>query len=188
MVADFDERAGDYPAAIERLEAAIETNQSLLGGFTGSLQAHLGWVLLHDGQRERAETVFESALDSARRVRHSMVLFQAQAGLAAIHRLHGRDDAAYAAASEALELYGAGGFRRFRNRVDPTADLKAGAAVCCEVLAAMFAEGDEPERAATLLTDADRLRIESGVEIPGFLQDDVARARVAAFAALGSEA
>ena len=103
MVADFDERAGDYPAAIERLEAAIETNESLLGGFTGSLQAHLGWVLLHDGQRARAEAVFEVALDSARRVRHTMVLFQAQAGLAAIHRLHGRHDAAVAAASEALE-------------------------------------------------------------------------------------
>ena len=50
MVADFDERAGDYPAAIKTLEAAIETNESLLGGFTGSLQARLGWVLLHDGQ------------------------------------------------------------------------------------------------------------------------------------------
>ena len=61
MVADFDERAGDYPAAIQRLEAAIETNESLLGGFTGSLQAHLGWVLLHDDQRGRAETVFEGA-------------------------------------------------------------------------------------------------------------------------------
>ena len=94
MVADFDERAGDYPAAIRRLEAAIETNESLLGSFTGSLQAHLGWVLLYDGQRARAETVFEVALGSARRVRHVMVLFQAQAGLAAINWLHGRHDAA----------------------------------------------------------------------------------------------
>ena len=50
MVADFDERAGDYRAAIATLEAAIATNESLLGGFTGSLQARLGWVLLHDGQ------------------------------------------------------------------------------------------------------------------------------------------
>ena len=37
MVADFDERAGDYAAAIKALEAAIETNEALLGGFTGSL-------------------------------------------------------------------------------------------------------------------------------------------------------
>ena len=88
MVADFDERAGDYPAAITTLEAAIATNESLLGGFTGSLQARLGWVLLHDGQLERAETMYQRALDSARRVRHTMVIFQAQAGMAALHRLH----------------------------------------------------------------------------------------------------
>ena len=166
MVADFDERAGDYPAAIMRLEAAIETNESLLGGFTGSLQAHLGWVLLHDGQRARAESVFEVALDSARRVRHTMVLFQAQAGLAAIYRLQGRHDDAVTFVSEALELYRADGFRRFRNRVDPTSDLQAAAAVCCEVLATTWAERDEPKRAATLLADADRLRTESGVKHP----------------------
>ncbi len=88
MVADFDERAGDYPAAIATLEAAIATNESLLGGFTGSLQARLGWVLLHDGQLERAEAVYQRALESARRVRHTMVIFQAQAGMAALHRLH----------------------------------------------------------------------------------------------------
>ena len=29
MVADFDERAGDYPAAIATLEAAIATNDAL---------------------------------------------------------------------------------------------------------------------------------------------------------------
>ena len=39
MVADFDERAGDFPAAIEALDAAIETNDELLGGFTGALLA-----------------------------------------------------------------------------------------------------------------------------------------------------
>lgn len=184
MVADFDERAGDYPAAIERLEAAIETNESLLGGFTGSLSAHLGWVLLHDGQRARAESVFEGALDTARRVSHTMVLFHAQAGLAAIHRLDGRNDDAVTCASEALELYRADGFRRFRNRVDPWYDLQAAAAVCNEVLAVTWAERDEPERAAELLADADRLRVESGVAVPAFLADDVARARAAASAAL----
>ena len=80
-----------------------------------------------------------------------MVLFQALTGLAALHRLHGRDDDAAAAATEALELYRAGGFRRFRNRIDPKTDLQAAAAVCCDVLAAIAAERDEPERAATLL-------------------------------------
>ena len=39
MVADFDERAGDFPAAIKALEAAIATNEELLGGFTGALLA-----------------------------------------------------------------------------------------------------------------------------------------------------
>ena len=107
---------------------------------------------------------------SARRVRHTMVIFLAQAGLAVLHRLHGRDDAAVEAATEALELYRAGGFRRFRNRIDPNADLQAAAAVCCEVLAAIAAERDEPERAATLLGQADRLRADAGVEVPAFQQ------------------
>ena len=188
MVADFDERAGDYPAAIATLEAAIATNESLLGGFTGSLQARLGWVLLHDGQLERAETVYERALDSARRVRHTMVLFQTQAGLAALHRLHQRDDDAIDAATEALELYRAGGFRRFRNRVDPTADLRTAAAVCCEVLAVIAAEREEPERSAAMLGQADGLRNDTGVGIPAFLQHDVARAREASIVALGRDA
>jgi tetratricopeptide (TPR) repeat protein len=188
MVADFDERAGDFPAAIKRLEAAIETNEALLGGFTGSLQARLGWVLLHDGRVGEAEAVYQRSLESARRVRHTMVLFQAQGGLAALYRLHRRDDAAAAAAAEALELYRADGFRRFRNRIDPKTDLLATAAVCCEVLAAIAAERDEPEQAATLLGQADRLRAESGVEVPAFQHDDVVRARDAAAEALGPAA
>jgi predicted ATPase/DNA-binding SARP family transcriptional activator len=188
MVADFDERAGDYPAAITTLEAAIETNESLLGSFTGSLQARLGWVLLHDGQLERAEAVYRRALDSARRERHTLVVFQAQAGLAALHRIHRRDDAAVEAANEALDLYRADGFPRFRNRIDPTSDLRAAAAVCCQVLAAVAAERDEPERAATLLGEADRLQEWSGLEVPAFQHDVAAEARQAAGAALGPDA
>ena len=177
MVADFDERAGDYPAAIRTLEAAIATNESLLGGFTGSLEARLGWALLHDGQTTRAEAVFQRALDGARRVQHTMVIFQAQAGLAVLHRLQRRDDDAVDAAAEALDLYRAGGFRRFRNRIHPTRDLDAAAAACWEILAGVAAEGDEPDDAATLLGHADRLRVESGVSIPDFLHDDVAATR-----------
>lgn len=188
MVADFDERAGDYPAAIKTLEAAIETNESLLGGFTGSLEARLGWVLLHDGQLARAEAVYQRALGMARRVRHTMVLFQAQGGFAVLHRLHGRDDAAVDAATEALELYQANGFPLFRNRIDPATHLQATAAICCEVLAAIAVERDEAERAAALLGSADRLRDESGVEVPAFQHADVTRARKAAVAALGSDA
>ena len=103
MVADFDERAGDYPAAIKALEAAIATNETLLGGFTGSLLARLGWVLLQDGEPTRAEAVYQRALDSARRVQHTTVVFLALTGVAALHRIHGRNRAAAAAATEALE-------------------------------------------------------------------------------------
>jgi tetratricopeptide (TPR) repeat protein len=188
MVADFDERAGDYPAAIATLETAIATNESLLGGFTGSLQARLGWVLLHDGQLGRAETVYGRALESARRVRHTMVIFQAQAGMAALHRLHRRNDDAVDAATEALELYRAADFRRFRNRIDPTADLRAAAAVSCAVLAVIAAERNEAERSATLLGRADELRNDTGVGIPAFVQEDVACARAAASSALGHDA
>jgi len=188
MVADFDERAGDYPAAISTLEAAIATNQSLLGGYTGSLHARLGWVLLHDGQSAHAEVTYQRALDLARRVRHVMVLFQAQAGMAVLHRLHHRDDAAVKAATEALDLYRTHGFRLFRNRIDQNTDLQSSAAVCYEVLAAIAAERDEPERAAMLLGQADHLRVESGVEVPAFQVETVSGARTAAIEALGAEA
>ncbi len=173
MVADFDERAGDFPAAIQCLEAAIAVNATLLGGFTGSLEARLGWVLLHDGQVVRARTVYDRALEGARRVQHAMVIFQALAGLAVIARLERRDDDAVAGAGEALDRYRAGGFRRFRNRVDPTRDLDEAAAVCCEVLAAIAAERDERTRAAALLGRADDLRDTCGVAVPAFLADMV---------------
>ncbi len=177
LVADFDERAGDYPAAIATLDAAIETNAALLGSFTGSLHARLGWALLQDGQLERSEAVYGRALESARRVRHTMVLFQAQAGLAALHRIHGRSEQAAAAATEALEHHRTGGFPGFRNRIHPTWDLQVAAAVACTVLAAIHAERDEPEDAAALLAEADRLRAAADVEVPPFQQTDVAQLR-----------
>jgi predicted ATPase len=188
MVADFDEQAGDYPAAIRTLEAAIATNEELLGGFTGMLQARLGWVLLHDGQLERATTVYRCAVDAARRVRHTMALFQAQAGLAALHRFHGRDGDAVDAATEALALYEASAFPRFRNRIHPTADLRACAALCCEVLAVIAAERADHAQAATLLRRADGLRDGPCIAVPPLLQHDVARARESTSAALGVDA
>jgi tetratricopeptide (TPR) repeat protein len=185
MVADFDERAGDFPAAIKALEDAIETNAALLGGYTGSLHARLGWVLLLDGQLGRAEAVYERALASARRVRYTVVLFQSLAGLAALHRIHGRSDEAVAAGTEALEHYRAGGFARFRNRIDPTSDLQVAAAVCCTVLATVAVEGDEPERAASLLGQADRLRSDAGPTSRRSSTTTCERAEERAAAALG---
>jgi tetratricopeptide (TPR) repeat protein len=177
MVADFDERAGDYPAALKALEAAIETNQSLLGGFTGSLLARLGWVLLQDGQPARAEAVYRQALASGRRVQHTTVVLLALTGVAALDRMNGRNRAAEAAATEALEIYRAGGLGRFRNRVDTAADLQAAAAVCCVVLAVIAAERGDPERATTLLRDAERLFADAGAEAPWFQLDDLDRVR-----------
>ena len=105
------------------------------------------------------------------------MLLLALTGMAVLHRLHGRDDDAVAAATEALELYGAGHSRRFRNRVDAKRDLPVAAAACAVVLAAIAAERDDPERAAALLEQAQQLRSGSGTGVPAFLADDEARAR-----------
>ena len=159
MVADFDERAGDYPAAITTLEAAIATNESLLGGFTGSLEARLGWALLHDGQTDSGRGGLPAgARRSPAGAAHDGDLpGPGRAGRAAPART-AATTTPIDAATEALDLYQADGFRRFRNRIDPTRDLDAAAAVCWEVLAGIAAERDEPDRAATLLGHADRLR------------------------------
>jgi hypothetical protein len=133
-------------------------------------------VLLQDGQIARSEVEYQRALDSARRVRHTMVLLHAQAGVAALHRLHGRNEAAGEAATEALEIHRASGPRRFRNRIHPETDLQVAAAVCCTVLAVIAAEAGNPERAATLLKEAEGLRTESGTDVPAFQIEDVERA------------
>jgi hypothetical protein len=145
-------------------------------------------VLLQDGQSARAEEVYQQAHASGRRVQHTMVIFLALAGVAALDRINGRNDAAESAATEALEIYRAGGPRRFRNRIDTAADLQIAAALCCVVLAAVVAERDDPERVATLLGQAERLRADAGAEVPSFQHDDVDRARDAAVAAIGSAA
>ena len=178
VVAEFDERAGNYAAAVRALDTAIETNDSCgLRGFTGSLYARLGWVLLYEGDLVRAETNYRRALEGARRLRNEPVLLLALAGMAVLHRLHGQDDAASAVATEALELYRAGHSRRFRNRVDAKRDLPVAAAACAVVLAAIAAERDDPERAAALLEQAEQLRAGSGTGVPAFLLADEAHAR-----------
>jgi len=188
VVADFDERAGDYGAAVDALDRAIATNDECgLRGFTGSLVARLGWALLHEGDVARAETTYLRALDGARRLRNTPVMLLALTGMAVVHRLHRDDGAAVAAATEALELYRGGDPRRFKNRVDPQNELRVAAAVCCVVLAAVAAEGDDPGQAALLLGRAEGLRADAAAEVPPFQHDDVDRARQAAIAAIGSD-
>jgi predicted ATPase/DNA-binding SARP family transcriptional activator len=189
VVAEFDERSGDYAAAGRALDTAIATNEACgLRGFTGSLFARRGWVLLHEGELVRAEVMYQRALEGARRLDNAPVMVLALTGMGVLHRLHGRDSDATAAATEALQLFRAGHSRRFRNRVDPTHDLPVAVAACNVVLAAIAAEGNEPERAAGLLGRAERLRSDAGAEVPSFLHDDEHRARQTAVAALGPTA
>lgn len=189
VVAEFDERAGDYAAAGRALDTAIATNDECgLRGVMGSLFARRGWVYLHEGELVRAEVMYQRALEGARRLGNAPVLVLALAGMGVLHRLHGRDREATAAATEALQLFRAGHSRRFRNRVDSTHDLPVAAAACDVVLAAIAAEGNEPERAAGLLGLAERLRAAAGAGVPSFLHDDEHRAHQTAVAALGPAA
>jgi predicted ATPase/DNA-binding SARP family transcriptional activator len=189
VVADFDERAGNYRAAIIKLEEAVETNDALgLHGFMGALLARLGWALLQEGHPERAEPTYERALDLARRLRNTPVIALALAGTAVLHRLHGRDDEAILAATEALDLSVAGAPRRLANRVDPQKDALAWAAVCCAVLGSIAMEQGAPERGAQLLGQADHLRRAAGAPVPTFRRDDRDRAMASAAAQLGQEA
>ncbi len=135
MLADFDERAGRYDAAIEELDEAVELSDALgLRSFVGSLQSRLAWVLLQTGEVARAEIMNRRALDAGRRLRSAPVLFLALTGSALLHRQAGRDDDAAAAATEALDLYRLGWPRRFGNRIDPRLERESTAAACCEVL------------------------------------------------------
>jgi predicted ATPase/DNA-binding SARP family transcriptional activator len=189
MVADFDERAGNYPAAIRDLEEAVDTNDALgLRGFTGALLARLGWVLLQNGDVLRAEFKYNRALDLARRLHNTPVIFPALTGLAVLHLMHGRNREAADAATEALDLYLAGGPRRLSNRVDPQADVFVVAAVCCAVLGMLAAEEGDGKQAARLLGHADRLRNDAAAPVPVFQREDLDRARDRAVDLLGYDA
>jgi tetratricopeptide (TPR) repeat protein len=189
MIADFAERTGDSAAAVAHLDEAIEINDSLgLRGFSGALLARLGWALLQCGDPARAESVCRRSLEIGRRLNHTPALFTAQTALSVVHRLHGRSDAAAAAATEALELAMAGGPRRLSNRIDVQADALGGTAACCVVLGGLAADAGAGERAALLLGRADRLRDEAGVAVPRLQVDDLARTRRAAVALIGEDA
>jgi len=188
VVADFDERSGDHRAAIEALEEAVETNDSLgLHGFMGALLARLGWALMQDGNTDRAEVMYQRALDLARRLSNTPVVFLALTGLAALHRVRGRNREAVTAAAEALDLYLVGEPRRLANRVDPQKDALAAAAVCCAVLGCVAADAGHGERAALLLGHADGLRRAAGAPVPTFRRDDREQSRTVAIELLGED-
>ena len=96
------------------------------GASPGRCSPRLGWVLLQDGESARAEAAYQQrARLRAAGCSTRTVIFLALTGLAALHRIHGRNDATRSPRpTEALEIYRAGGPRRFRNRVDTEADLR----------------------------------------------------------------
>jgi predicted ATPase/DNA-binding SARP family transcriptional activator len=178
MVAEFEERAGDFHAATVALDEAVRLCDDLgLVGIMGAMQARLGWTLLQEGEVARAEDVYLRALEQARRLSNTQVMMLSSVGLAALHRRNGRDHDAVAAATEALDLHGRIGPRRMANRISAHADMAAGAAVACVVLAVVAAEAGDAPGATVLLQRADELRARAGVVVPAFQVDDLERAR-----------
>ena len=177
IVADFDERSGNFRAAIDNLEDAIATNDTLgFRGFNASLLARLGWVLLQDGDARRAAVAYDRALDLARRLSNTPVIFLALAGRAVLQRMDGRHAKATDSAIQALDLYLAGEPRRLANRVDPRADVLAGAAVCCTELGVIAVDAGDAEHAVRLLGHAESLRTSASLAVPKFQCDGLERA------------
>jgi ATP/maltotriose-dependent transcriptional regulator MalT len=180
ILADFDERHGRYHAAVAELEEAVELAETVgMRGFVGSLYTRLAWSLLQEGNVGRAEVMIANAFDAGRRLRSAHILFLAHAGAAVLHRLHGRNDAAAAAATEALHIHEVEGPSRFRNRIDPDFEIASVLAVCCTVLGVIALESGETAEAAARLDAADRLRAEVGAPEPKFQVHDVETARAA---------
>jgi predicted ATPase/DNA-binding SARP family transcriptional activator len=180
MVAEFDERAGRYAAAVAALDEAVGLCESVgLRGLMGTMQARLGWALLHEGDPERAGEALHRSLDHARRVSNTSVSLLSQSGLSVLHRLHRRDADAVAAAEEALRLHDAVGPRTMSNRISAHAELAAATAAACVVLAAIAAEAGDAGRASQLLERGAELRERAGAPVPAFLAEDLDRARSA---------
>ena len=184
LLSDFEDRAGDHAAAVRALERAVELNDELrLRGFNSATLARLGWSLLQLGDLGRAEAVYARALDLARRLTHTAALVHALTGLAAVHRTRGRNDEARAAATEALALYETRGHPRMANRIDPRRDSVVASVVNHAVLAVIAGESGDVDGAAHDLAEVDRLCSAEGVEVPGFLRDDIADLRSSLLAA-----
>jgi len=180
VLADLDERNACYHDAVEELEEAVELAEAVgMRGFVGSLYSRLAWSLLEEGDIARAEVMIEHAVEAGRRLRSSHIMFLAHAGSALLHRLHGHNDEAAAAASDALRIHETEGPSRVRNRIDPDFEIASILAVCCTLLAVIAVESGERDRAADYLERADRLRAEVGAPVPKFQVSDLEEARCA---------
>jgi predicted ATPase/DNA-binding SARP family transcriptional activator len=180
FLADLDERNARYHDAAEELEEAVELAETVgMRGFVGSLYSRLAWSLLEEGDIAGAELMIGRALEAGSRLRSSHILFLAHAGAALLHRLHGRNAAAAAAAAEALRIHDVEGPSRFRNRIDPDFEIAAVLAACSTVLAVIAVESGEVDRASALLERAGRLRTDVGAPVPKFQVTDLERARAA---------
>src|SRR5262249_15080598 len=133
--------------------------------------------LLEEGDIARAELMIEHAVEAGRRLRSSHIMFLAHAGSALLHRLHGRNDEAATAATDALRIHEIEGPSRFRNRIDPDFEIASILAAGCTVLAVIAVESDERDRAADYLERADRLRADVGAPVPKFQVADLDEAR-----------
>ena len=188
IVADFDEQAGDFPAAAKGLEAAIGTNSTLgLRGFNSSLLARLGWVHLQLGDHDQARQRYDEALHAARWLGHRPVLMVALAGSAVLLRDEGRSDEAGSAATEALEVHLAGIPVRFENRIEASAHLHPAIVSCCAVLADLAAGAGDPGRAARLLGHAARHRVLNPATLPPLVTELLASAEAHARATLADD-
>ncbi|MBV8979924.1 MAG: winged helix-turn-helix domain-containing protein [Acidimicrobiia bacterium] len=178
FLADFDERNARYHDAVEALEEAVELAETFgMRGYLGSLYSRLAWSLLEEGDITRAELMIERALEAGWRLRSAHILFPAHAGSALLHRLHGRNEDAVAAASEALRIHEVEGPSGFRNRIDPDFEIASVLAVCSTILAVIALESGELDRGADLLQRADTLRQDVGAPEPKFQMADLEAAR-----------
>ncbi len=178
ILADFDERHGRYHEAVDELQEAIALAEAVgMRGYVGSLYSRLAWSLLEEGDVAQAEVMIRNAFDAGRRLGSAHIMFLAYAASAVLHRFHGRDDEASAAAIEALHIHDVEGSSRFRNRIDPDFEIASVLAVCRTVLAVLAADSGDTVRAVELLAEADRLRADVGAGEPMFQVEDLRRAR-----------
>jgi predicted ATPase len=138
IVAEFDERRGDYDAAIAALTTAFEMAAGMhVAGYEASLVARLGIVALQTNDLSPAERYLEDALRRADELAYPPVRAQALSGLANLRRRQGQLEPAVDAAREALELYRGASGRSFAGSFSSATsrfDVPAGAAASLSVL------------------------------------------------------